>query len=87
MDALDSKTILWAACAALALYFLASLMRARQAKLMGVLRTYVEQQIQWARKRAKATRLAQAAAHQKELQESDLEPEFRGVQQLEESLR
>ncbi|MCA9194940.1 MAG: hypothetical protein KDB03_24380 [Planctomycetales bacterium] len=51
---------------------LISMMRRRQAKLMNLIHEYISGQTEWARKRAKAVRMAKMAARNKEKQESTL---------------
>jgi hypothetical protein len=50
--------VLWLASGSLASLMLLSMMRRRQLALVGLLKDYVERQAQWARRRAKADRLA-----------------------------
>ena len=64
-------TILWFVAAALSSIALAKLMRRRQSQLIGVLRTYVDAQLEWSRKRAKAAQLARRAARHKAALEAE----------------
>ena len=52
------ELILWLGSGTLASLLLLGMMRRRQLVLLGLLNAYVERQRQWARRRAKADRLA-----------------------------
>lgn len=53
----------------MAVVALAKLMRRRETRLVNALRQYVETQLEWSRKRAKAARLARQMAKQKSREE------------------
>ncbi|MBX3423198.1 MAG: hypothetical protein KF752_16700 [Pirellulaceae bacterium] len=59
------ETILLIIAGGLSALVLVSLMRRRQAELTAMLREYVDSQLVWARKRARAARLARSAANDK----------------------
>ncbi|MCA9157788.1 MAG: hypothetical protein KDA72_05645 [Planctomycetales bacterium] len=63
--AVDPKLVLWLAAACLAVICLAQLMRNRQASLLLKLRKYVDEQHEWSKKKAKASRLARRLAREK----------------------
>jgi len=63
--AVDPKLVLWLAATLLAVVCLTQLMRIRQASLLLKLRKYVDQQHEWSKKRAKASRLARRLAREK----------------------
>ncbi|MCC7336904.1 MAG: hypothetical protein IT422_17580 [Pirellulaceae bacterium] len=63
--AVDPKLVLWMAAACLAVIGLAQLMRNRQARLLLMLRKYVDEQHEWSKKKAKASRLARRLAREK----------------------
>ena len=54
--------VLWVGLGTLATVFLWSMMRRRQLALIGLLKSYVERQAQWQRRRAKADAIV--ASHQ-----------------------
>ncbi len=62
---LAPKLIIWLAFSLLAIVMLARMMDMRRAKLAQMLQVYVEARLQWAKKRANATRLAQQLARKK----------------------
>jgi hypothetical protein len=61
----DTEKTIWLGAAALATLMLAQLMRHRQVQLMLLLQAYVEKKLEWSRKRARAAKMAQAAAMEK----------------------
>lgn len=63
--AVDPNLVLWLAAACLAVIGLAQLMRNRQASLLLKLRNYVDEQHEWSKKKAKASRLARRLAREK----------------------
>ncbi|MEZ6135473.1 MAG: hypothetical protein R3C53_11245 [Pirellulaceae bacterium] len=62
---MDINLIAWIGGAALACAILVKMMRQKQLRLSELLRQYVEGQLEWARKRNRAARLAQQAVQQK----------------------
>jgi hypothetical protein len=68
---MDHKVVLWLASAALSVLALVKLMRGRQAKLINTLRAFVQNQMEWNTKRAKAARLARKLAKQKSREEEE----------------
>jgi len=70
---MDPKVVIWMASAALSVLALVKLMRRRQAKLIKTLRVFVQNQIEWNAKRAKAARLARKLAKDKSREELPLE--------------
>jgi hypothetical protein len=66
---MDPKIAIWLASAALSVLALVKLMRRRQAKLINTLRTFVQNQVEWNAKRAKAARLARKLAKEKSREE------------------
>ncbi len=63
--------IAWLLAAFLSITALAKLARGRQAKLVTALHGYVEEQLEWSRKRAKASRLARKLAQEKAEDEAE----------------
>lgn len=62
--------IIWLAFSTLACVMLFSLVRRQQAQLHILLENYIEEQKEWAKKKAKATRMARRAAKHKEAEEA-----------------
>ena len=54
--------VIWFAGAGLASVFLLKMMRSKQAKLSNLLREYLKEKLEWARKRAKAVKIARKTA-------------------------
>ncbi len=67
---LDPNLVVWLGSSLLAILILARMMDSRRAKLARLLQTYVEKRQQWARKRAKATRLTRHLARSKAAEEA-----------------
>ena len=63
--AIDPKLVIWLAATFMAVVSLARLMRNRQTSLLLKLRKYVDEQHEWSKKRAKASRLARKLAREK----------------------
>lgn len=76
---LDPKLVIWLTGSLLALLILARMMDKRRAKLTQMLQVYIESRLQWAKKHAAATRLAQEITRKKAAQESN------GVQTMQEA--
>ena len=68
---LDPKLVVWLMAGLLALVILARMMDRRRLKLAQMLQVYVGSRVQWSKKRAAATRLAQQMAHKKGTEESN----------------
>lgn len=69
MSSADPTLMAWFVTALLAATMLVKLMRSQQAKLNSLLAQNVEQQIEWARKKSKATKIAREAAARKAVEE------------------
>lgn len=71
---MEPRFIAWIAAGLLAVATLVQLMQARQGQLKGVLEAYMQSQLVWSRKRAKAARLAQKMARAKGDEEAGQPP-------------
>lgn len=69
---MEPKLIAWLICTLLSVIALAKLMRGRQTKLMLALRSYVEAQLEWSRKKAQTARLTKKVSQKKAIEESHL---------------
>ena len=67
---MEPRLIAWLIGVVLSVIALVKLMRGRQAKLMFALRGYVEAQLEWSRKKAKAAHLAKKLAREKAAEEA-----------------
>ncbi len=70
---MEPKLIAWLICTMLSVVALAKLMRGRQIRLMLALRSYVEAQFEWSRKKAQTARLTKKVSREKAIEESQLE--------------
>ena len=70
---MSRDTILVLLAGAVAAVFLLKMMRRRQAYLSDILKKYLDAQLDWARKRARAAAMARRAARQKAEDEKALE--------------
>ena len=80
---LSINQLFWIAGALLASVFLMKMMRRRQAKLRELLKEYMQTQLEWAQKRAKAAKLARQAAREKARQEAQFTKQMGEVGQVE----
>ena len=69
---MEPKLIAWLICTMLSVVALAKLMRGRQTRLMLALRSYVEAQLNWSRKKAQTARLTKKVSQEKAIEESQL---------------
>lgn len=67
---MSASAIIWLAFAAVACVMLFSLVRREQAGLHVLLENNIQEQREWVKKKAKATRMAQRAAKRKEAEEA-----------------
>lgn len=73
MQPINPFLLLWAATALLSVYFLAKMMRSRQAELNFKLHSYVESQLEWIEQKLKSRRIAKKAAVAQAKKEAALE--------------
>lgn len=69
---MEPKLITWLICTLLSIVSLAKLMHGRQIRLMSALRSYVEAQLEWSRKKAQTARLTRKVSQEKAIAESQL---------------
>lgn len=69
--ALDPQLVIWLFFSLVAVVILTRMMDERRVKLGRILQAYVQERVQWAKKRAKATRLAQQLAQKRAIEEAD----------------
>lgn len=65
--------LLWVAGGVMSVYFLAKMMRGKQALLNSKLHAYLEDQVEWVNKKMKSRRLARRAALEQARKEAELE--------------
>ena len=73
MQPINPILVIWAASAFLAVFFLAKMMRSRQAELNYKLHSYVEKQIEWIEQKLKSRQIAKKAAAVQAKKEAALE--------------